>query len=191
MNLPNKLTCLRVLLIPVFLIFLYISAIPYHFLLALLVFAAASITDALDGKIARARGLVTNFGKFLDPLADKVLVLTALLAFVELDEIRMSAIPVMIIAAREFMVSGLRMLTASEGVVVAAGIWGKLKTAFTMVTIVAVLVYCSLTGDFALAVPEAVKTWGLNGLIWISTGLTILSGGVYLKGYWSYINTDK
>lgn len=191
MNLPNKLTCLRVLLIPVFLIFLYISAIPYHFLLALLVFAAASITDALDGKIARARGLVTNFGKFLDPLADKVLVLTALLAFVELDEIRMSAIPVMIIAAREFMVSGLRMLTASEGVVVAAGIWGKLKTAFTMVTIVAVLVYCSLTGDFALAVPEAVKTWGLNGLIWISTALTILSGGVYLKGYWSYINTDK
>ena len=191
MNLPNKLTCLRVLLIPVFLIFLYISAIPYHFLLALLVFAAASITDALDGKIARARGLVTNFGKFLDPLADKVLVLTALLAFVELDEIRMSAIPVMIIAAREFMVSGLRMLTASEGVVVAAGIWGKLKTALTMVTIVAVLVYCSLTGDFALAVPEAVKTWGLNGLIWISTGLTILSGGVYLKGYWSYINTDK
>ncbi len=191
MNLPNKLTCLRVLLIPVFLIFLYISAIPYHFLLALLVFAAASITDALDGKIARARGLVTNFGKFLDPLADKVLVLTALLAFVELDEIQMSAIPVMIIAAREFMVSGLRMLTASEGVVVAAGIWGKLKTAFTMVTIVAVLVYCSLTGDFALAVPEAVKTWGLNGLIWISTALTILSGGVYLKGYWSYINTDK
>lgn len=191
MNLPNKLTCLRVLLIPVFLIFLYISAIPYHFLLALLVFAAASITDALDGKIARARGLVTNFGKFLDPLADKVLVLTALLAFVELDEIQMSAIPVMIIAAREFMVSGLRMLTASEGVVVAAGIWGKLKTAFTMVTIVAVLVYCSLTGDFALAVPETVKTWGLNGLIWISTALTILSGGVYLKGYWSYINTDK
>lgn len=191
MNLPNKLTCLRVLLIPVFLIFLYISAIPYHFLLALLVFAAASITDALDGKIARARGLVTNFGKFLDPLADKVLVLTALLAFVELDEIRMSAIPVMIIAAREFMVSGLRMLTASEGIVVAAGIWGKLKTAFTMVTIVAVLIYCSLTGDFGLAVPEVIKMWGLNGLIWISTALTILSGGVYLKGYWSYINTDK
>ena len=115
MNLPNKLTCLRVLLIPVFLIFLYIGAIPYHFLLALVVFAAASITDALDGKIARARGLVTNFGKFLDPLADKVLVITALLAFIELDEMQISAIPVMIIVAREFMVSGLRMLTASEG----------------------------------------------------------------------------
>ena len=175
MNLPNKLTCLRVLLIPVFLIFLYIGAIPYHFLLALVVFAAASITDALDGKIARARGLVTNFGKFLDPLADKVLVITALLAFIEL----------------EFMVSGLRMLTASEGVVVAAGIWGKLKTAFTMVTIVAILIYCSLTGDFNCAIPEAVKTWGLNGLLWISTALTIISGCGYLKGYWSYINTDK
>ena len=170
MNLPNKLTCLRVLLIPVFLIFLYIGAIPYHFLLALVVFAAASITDALDGKIARARGL---------------------LAFIELDEMQISAIPVMIIVAREFMVSGLRMLTASEGVVVAAGIWGKLKTAFTMVTIVAILIYCSLTGDFNCAIPEAVKTCGLNGLLWISTVLTIISGCGYLKGYWSYINTDK
>ena len=150
-----------------------------------MVFAAASITDALDGKIARARGLVTNFGKFLDPLADKVLVITALLAFIELDEMQISAIPVMIIVAREFMVSGLRMLTASEGVVVAAGIWGKLKTAFTMVTIVAILIYCSLTGDFNCA------TWGLNGLLWISTALTIISGCGYLKGYWSYINTDK
>ena len=191
MNLPNKLTCLRVLLIPVFLIFLYIGAIPYHFLLALVVFAAASITDALDGKIARARGLVTNFGKFLDPLADKVLVITALLAFIELDEMQISAIPVMIIVAREFMVSGLRMLTASEGVVVAAGIWGKLKTAFTMVTIVGVMAYLSLAYDFGLAVPDFVRTWILGGLIWISTILTIISGLVYLKGCWKYIDGDK
>ena len=191
MNLPNKLTCLRVLLIPVFLIFLYIGAIPYHFLLALVVFAAASITDALDGKIARARGLVTNFGKFLDPLADKVLVITALLAFIELDEMQISAIPVMIIVAREFMVSGLRMLTASEGVVVAAGIWGKLKTAFTMVTIVGVVAYLSLAYDFGLAVPDFVRTWILGGLIWISTILTIISGLVYLKGCWKYIDGDK
>jgi CDP-diacylglycerol--glycerol-3-phosphate 3-phosphatidyltransferase len=191
MNLPNKLTCLRVLLIPVFLIFLYVCCIPYHYLWALVVFAAASITDALDGKIARARNLVTNFGKFLDPLADKVLVLTALMAFVELDDVRMSAIPVMIIAAREFMVSGLRMLTASEGVVVAAGIWGKLKTAFTMITIVAVLLCCSIVHDFGCALPDAITVWGLNGLIWISTILTIFSGCVYLKGYWSYISTDK
>ena len=191
MNLPNKLTLLRVILIPVFLVCIYADAIPAHFLLALIVFAAASFTDMLDGKIARARGLVTNFGKFLDPLADKVLVITALTVLVELDEFRMSAIPLVIIIAREFMVSGLRLLAAEEGVVIAAGIWGKLKTAFTMVTIVAVLLYLSLTGDFQVAMPDAVRTWVLNGLIWISTVLTIISGLVYLKGCWKYIDSDK
>lgn len=139
MNLPNKLTLLRVILIPFFLVMMYVDAIPLHFLWALVIFAAASLTDMLDGKIARARGLVTNFGKFLDPLADKVLVITALTVFVELKEFRMSAIPLVIIIAREFMVSGLRLLAAEEGVVIAAGIWGKLKTAFTMVTIVGVI----------------------------------------------------
>ncbi|WP_295214020.1 CDP-diacylglycerol--glycerol-3-phosphate 3-phosphatidyltransferase [Ruminococcus sp.] len=191
MNLPNKLTLLRVILIPVFLICIYVDAIPVHFLLALIIFAAASFTDMLDGKIARARGLVTNFGKFLDPLADKVLVITALTVFVELDEFRMSAIPLVIITAREFMVSGLRLLAAEEGVVIAAGIWGKLKTAFTMVTIVGVLLYLSLVGDFSLAVPDFVRTWVLGGLIWISTILTIISGLVYLKGSWKYIDSDK
>ncbi len=191
MNLPNKLTLLRVILIPVFLIFVYVDAIPMHFLLALVVFAAASLTDMLDGKIARARGLVTNFGKFLDPLADKVLVITALTVFVELEEFRMSAIPLVIIVAREFMVSGLRLLAAEEGVVIAAGIWGKLKTAFTMVTIVAVMLYLSLVGDFCIAIPGFVKTWVLGGLIWISTLLTIISGLVYLKGCWHYIDSDK
>ena len=191
MNLPNKLTLLRVILIPVFLICIYVDAIPMHFLLALIIFAAASYTDMLDGKIARARGLVTNFGKCRDPLADKVLVITALTVFVELDEFRMSAIPLVIITAREFMVSGLRLLAAEEGVVIAAGIWGKLKTAFTMVTIVGVLLYLSLVGDFSLAVPDFVRTWVLGGLIWISTILTIISGLVYLKGSWKYIDSDK
>ena len=135
MNLPNKLTLLRVILIPFFLLFMYID-IPFHYGIALVIFAAASITDALDGKIARKRNLVTNFGKFLDPLADKVLVIAALTVFVELSEVNMGAIPLIIITAREFMVSGLRLLAANSGVVVAAGIWGKLKTAFTMVAIV-------------------------------------------------------
>ena len=191
MNLPNKLTLLRVILIPVFLICIYVDAIPVHFLLALIVFAAASLTDMLDGKIARARGLVTNFGKFLDPLADTVLGITALTVLVELDEFRMSAIPLVIITAREFMVSGLRLLAAEEGVVIAAGIWGKLKTAFTMVSIVGILLYLSLTGDFALAAPDWIRTWVLGGLIWISTILTIISGLVYLKGCWKYIDSDK
>ncbi|MCD7958582.1 MAG: CDP-diacylglycerol--glycerol-3-phosphate 3-phosphatidyltransferase [Ruminococcus sp.] len=191
MNLPNKLTLLRVCLIPVFLVFLYVRAISFHFLWALIVFAAASLTDMLDGKIARSRNLVTNFGKFLDPLADKVLVITALTAFVELDEIQMSAIPLMIIIAREFMVSGLRLLSAQQGVVIAAGILGKLKTAFTMVTIVGILFYLLLVGDFSVAVPDFVKTWILGGLIWISTGLTVISGCVYLKGCWHYLDSDK
>lgn len=191
MNLPNKLTLLRVVLIPVFLVFMYVSAIPFHYLWALIIFAAASFTDMLDGKIARARGLVTNFGKFLDPLADKVLVITALTVFVDLQDFRMSAIPLVIIIAREFMVSGLRLLAAEEGVVIAAGMSGKLKTAFTMVSIVGILCYLSIAFDFGVAMPNWVKTWILGALIWISVALTVISGLVYLKGCWKYINSDK
>ena len=191
MNLPNKLTLLRVCLIPVFLLFVYVSAIPCHYLLALIVFAAASLTDMLDGKIARKHNLVTNFGKFLDPLADKVLVITALIVLVDLPDFRMNAIPLIIIVAREFMVSGLRLLAAEDGVVIPAGIWGKLKTAFTMVTLVGSLLYLSLAEDFTLCIPDWIRTWMLNGFIWISAGLTILSGMVYLKGCWKYISTSK
>ena len=191
MNLPNKLTLLRVCLIPLFLLFVYVSAIPCHYLLALIVFAAASLTDMLDGKIARKHNLVTNFGKFLDPLADKVLVITALIVLVDLPDFRMNAIPLIIIVAREFMVSGLRLLAAEDGVVIPAGIWGKLKTAFTMVTLVGSLLYLSLAEDFTLCMPDWIRTWMLNGLIWISAGLTILSGMVYLKGCWKYISTSK
>lgn len=195
MNLPNKLTLLRVFLIPFFLIFMYIKAIPFNYLFALIVFAAASITDALDGKIARARNLVTNFGKFLDPLADKVLVLSALTVFVEIDEIKMGAVPLIIITAREFMVSGLRLLAADSGVVVAAGIWGKLKTAFTMVAIIASLVWLSVCYDFGFTIPaafaDAVDNWIIPALIWISTALTVISGLIYLKGYIHLIDSDK
>ena len=191
MNLPNKLSLLRGCLIPVFLLFVYVSAIPCHYLLALIVFAAASLTDMLDGKIARKHNLVTNFGKFLDPLADKVLVITALIVLVDLPDFRMNAIPLIIIVAREFMVSGLRLLAAEDGVVIPAGIWGKLKTAFTMVTLVGSLLYLSLAEDFTLCMPDWIRTWMLNGLIWISAGLTILSGMVYLKGCWKYISTSK
>ena len=194
MNLPNKLTLLRVILIPFFLLFMYLD-IPFHFLFALIIFSTASITDALDGKIARARNLVTNFGKFLDPLADKVLVIAALTVCVEFSEVNMGAIPLIIIIAREFMVSGLRLLAANSGIVVAAGIWGKLKTAFTMVAIVAILVWLSFCYDFDFSIADSVKSAVDNivvpVLIWISTILTIISGGVYLKGYWHLIDSDK
>lgn len=194
MNLPNKLTLLRVILIPFFLLFMYID-FPFHYAVALVIFAAASITDALDGKIARKRGLVTNFGKFLDPLADKVLVIAALTVFVDLNDVNMGAIPLIIITAREFMVSGLRLLAADSGVVVAAGIWGKLKTAFTMVAIVAILFWLSLCVDFSLSLSDslvkAVDNVVIPILIWISTILTVVSGAVYLKGYWHLIDSDK
>lgn len=194
MNLPNKLTLLRVLLIPFFLLFMYID-IPFHYGLALILFAAASITDALDGKIARKHNLVTNFGKFLDPLADKVLVISALTVFVENKDVRMSAIPLIIIIAREFMVSGLRLLAADSGIVVAAGIWGKLKTAFTMVTIVGILFWLCIYHDFdfgiSCSVKDAVEKVIEPVLIWISTALTIISGAIYLKGYWHLIDSDK
>ncbi|MBR6243033.1 MAG: CDP-diacylglycerol--glycerol-3-phosphate 3-phosphatidyltransferase [Ruminococcus sp.] len=194
MNLPNKLTLMRVFLIPFFLLFIYLD-IPFHFLIALVIFAAASITDALDGKIARKRNLVTNFGKFLDPLADKVLVIAALAVFVELKEVNMGAVPLIIISAREFMVSGLRLLAANSGVVVAAGMWGKLKTAFTMVTIIAVLLWLSICGDMDInissAIADAVNNIAIPVLVWISTALTIISGGIYLKGYWHLIDADK
>ena len=194
MNLPNKLTLLRVVLIPFFLLFIYIN-VPFHYGIALVIFAAASITDALDGKIARARNLVTNFGKFLDPLADKVLVLAALTVFVELPCVKMGAIPLIIISAREFMVSGLRLLAANSGVVVAAGIWGKLKTAFTMVAIIAILFWLCLCFDFNIGFPDSFRSAVDNilvpVLVWISTILTVISGGVYLKGYWHLIDSDK
>ena len=194
MNLPNKLTLLRVLLIPFFLVFMYWD-IPYHYLIALIIYAGASITDALDGKIARKNNLVTNFGKFLDPLADKILVLAALAVFVEIPEIRIGAIPLIIISAREFMVSGLRLLAANSGVVVAAGMWGKLKTAFTMVAIIASLVWLSACKDFSFGFPKAfvsaVDNVVIPILMWISVVLTVISGCIYLKGYWHLIDSDK
>ena len=185
MNLPNKLTVVRAALVPFFMFFLLTDIVPYSPVWALVIFIAASVTDALDGHIARSRNLVTNFGKFLDPLADKVLVLSALICFIETGHA--GAVPVIIIAAREFMVSGLRLVTAGEGVVVAAGIWGKLKTAFTMAAIVLIL----LLNCFFGTDPSDYELWLTvteQSLIWISAALTVISGGVYLNGYNSYIN---
>ena len=165
MNLANKLTLLRVILVPFFLLFMYLD-MPF----------------------------ITDFGKFLDPLADKVLVMAALAVFVELDEVKMSAIPFIIITAREFMVSGLRLLAADSGIVVAAGMWGKLKTAFTMVTIVGIIAWLTILYNFSFGISESVQNTAdivISVFIWISTILTIISGGIYLKAYWHLIDSDK
>ncbi|MBQ5756061.1 MAG: CDP-diacylglycerol--glycerol-3-phosphate 3-phosphatidyltransferase [Erysipelotrichaceae bacterium] len=176
MNLPNKLTLLRVILVPFFLLFLLVDAIPLNGVWALIVFAAASITDALDGHIARSRNLVTDFGKFLDPVADKVLVFSALIAFTEMG--LASSVPVVIMIAREFLVSSLRMVAAANGKVIAAGKSGKIKTAVTMVSIVAILLLLALM-NFGLlpGLPLALIS---NILIWICGIITVYSGVEYL-----------
>jgi CDP-diacylglycerol--glycerol-3-phosphate 3-phosphatidyltransferase len=182
MNLPNKLTVLRVIMIPFFVAALMINA-KWSIWTALVLFAAASVTDWFDGKLARKHNLVTNFGKFLDPLADKMLVMSALVCFAAKGWCDAAA--VIIILAREFMVSGLRLVTANEGIVVAAGIWGKLKTAFTMIAIVAIMCIEGIVGhsDTVYVISEI--------LIWISVVFTVVSGGIYLKTYRSYINPNE
>lgn len=176
MNLPNKLTMVRMFLVPFFLLFLLVPAIPFHYVFAMLIFAVASITDAMDGHIARSRGLVTDFGKFLDPVADKVLVFAALIAFIELGWA--SAVAVVIMMAREFLVSSLRMVAAGNGTVIAAGNSGKLKTVVTMVSIVVVLVLAALLD--IVAIPWLNLAVLSNLLVWLSTAITIYSGAEYL-----------
>jgi CDP-diacylglycerol--glycerol-3-phosphate 3-phosphatidyltransferase len=133
MNLPNKLTLMRIILIPIFMVVLY-WGFPGANYVALAIFVIASLTDWLDGKIARSRNLVTDFGKFADPLADKMLVTAAMLWFVETG--RMPAWALLIVICREFAVSGLRMIASDKGKVIAAGWSGKVKTASTMVCII-------------------------------------------------------
>ena len=138
MNLPNKLTMFRVRLIPFFVVFLLVDITPVDKWIALAIFIVASLTDLLDGKIARKYNLVTNFGKFMDPLADKLLVCSALICLVALN--RVPAWIVIVIIAREFIISGFRLIASDNGVVIAASYWGKFKTTFQMVMICLMIV---------------------------------------------------
>ena len=131
MNLPNKLTMFRVFLIPCFVAAMLIPGIPAGNIIAVVIFLVASFTDLLDGKIARKYNLVTNFGKFMDPLADKLLVCSALICFVGLD--RLPAWIVIVIISREFIISGFRLVASNAGVVIAASYWGKFKTVYQMI----------------------------------------------------------
>lgn len=139
MNLPNKLTITRVILIPVFVFFMMTNYVPYSKWIAVSVFIIASLTDLLDGKIARHYNLVTNFGKFMDPLADKLLVCSALICFVDLKLI--PAWIIIIIISREFIISGFRLIASDNGVVIAAGYWGKLKTVSQMIMSVLLIIH--------------------------------------------------
>lgn len=166
MNLPNKLTIFRVILIPFFIVFLLVPITPVDKWIALAIFIIASLTDLLDGKIARKYGLVTNFGKFMDPLADKLLVCSALICLIELD--RIPSWMVIVIIAREFIISGFRLVAADNGVVIAASYWGKFKTTFQMVAV------CLLIAD--------IEALGLftRIVLWIAVILTVVSLVDYL-----------
>ena len=183
MNLPNKLTVARIILVPFFVAALLIN-FPLNNLAALAIFAAASITDLLDGKIARKQGLITDFGKFADPLADKILVISALLCFVQLG--LCDCVAVIIVLFREFTVTSIRLIAASKGKVIAANIWGKVKTVTQMVAIICVLVMQIILdiGALGVALPCCLRCifyWTGEGLIWVSTLITVISGIIYVK----------
>ncbi len=169
LNLPNGLTLLRILFIPAILYFVLVPG-SHHGAIALALFALAAISDAVDGYIARLREHETNVGKFADPIADKILIISVLLAFVQLREI--SAVPVIIIVAREFLVTGLRTVMLTQGVVLGASIWGKLKT-ISQIWLVLVLL------------GEGAFRWGTAGdpvkvvIIYLAVALTVISGLEY------------
>ena len=177
MNLPNKLTLLRVALVPVMIFFLLTQSVPHNFLFALIVFSAASLTDMLDGRIARKRGLVTDFGKLMDPLADKILVASALICLIKLDAA--PCIVVIIVIFREFLVTSLRMIAVEKGKVIAADIWGKAKTVFQIFTIIWTLCCFELC---ALGfMPEALPWQTITTVfMWIMAALTVVSGANYV-----------
>ena len=164
MNLPNKLTMFRVILIPFFVFFLLAPYFEgYGNYIAVAIFIVASLTDLLDGKIARKYNLVTNFGKFMDPLADKLLVCSAMICLIELG--LLPAWIVIIIIAREFIISGFRLIASDNGVVIAASYWGKFKTTFQMLMVIVLLLNFDI---------PAFKILG-TVLIWIATILTVVS----------------
>lgn len=184
MNLPNKLTVMRVLMIPMFMFFILADFVPCNILIGGLLYGAAAITDMIDGKLARKYNLITNFGKFLDPIADKLLVMAVLLCFAHKGWIDMIA--VFVILAREFIVSGVRLVVAGEGVVVPAGIWGKLKTACTMAAFGIIMgIEFFLIGVFKIDFNFFIIN---EILIWICAVLTIISGATYLYAYKDYID---
>ncbi|ADK14395.1 MULTISPECIES: CDP-diacylglycerol--glycerol-3-phosphate 3-phosphatidyltransferase [Clostridium] len=195
MNLANKLTMLRMILIPFFLIFITVKGMPYGKLIAIAIFILASITDKLDGYIARSRNQITNFGKFMDPLADKLLVTTALICLVEYHII--PSWVAVIIVAREFAVTGLRTIAAAEGMVIAASPWGKAKTATQIIAIILALlnltynhVSLSLLRGF-LNRPHKVLNLVTDVAMGIAIIMTLISGIDYFLKNKEVIRTDR
>ncbi len=178
MNLPNKLTMLRIFMIPFFVIFMMLPFAAGRYI-ALVIFIAASLTDTADGYIARKYNLITDFGKFMDPLADKLLVCSAMICLITTNEL--PAWIVIIIIAREFIISGFRLVASDNGIVIAASKWGKIKTIVQMVMIIVIL--CNFPGNFMLVVE--------NILIVLALILTIVSLIDYLYKNRQVLLADK
>lgn len=174
MNLPNKLSMLRICMIPIFVIFALMDAAWAQYA-ALAVFALASLTDMLDGKIARARNLVTNFGKFIDPIADKLLVMSALVVLTAQG--RMPAWVCIVMLAREFAISGLRLIAVENGRVIAAGMLGKIKTVTQMAAVMLLLLLVPVSGEGLLGYGGAVFA---DAVMYVSAAMTVVSGVDYL-----------
>lgn len=180
-NLPNRLTILRMLLVPLIMVFLLtdvfsgivILTVPLSNILAAVIFVAASLTDWFDGRIARKRGMVTNFGKVMDPLADKLLVVAVILCFVA-----RGMFPVwcaMVILARDFLVTGMRVVAVAEGISVAANMWGKVKTSIQMIAMVLLILFGDSEIFFLSALAQAA--------VYLSTAATLISGIRYCYDY--------
>ena len=176
MNLANKLTILRVILVPIFIAFMTIDAL-WAKIVGLLIFIIASLTDMLDGQIARKRNMITTFGKFADPLADKMLTTAAFLVFMQQGII--GAWPVFIILVREFAVSGIRLAAAAEGEVIAASFWGKFKTVTQMLSIVVGIILMCIP-----QIPLNITTLIIQILVWICVVFTVISGVEYVVKNW-------
>ena len=176
MNLPNKLTVFRVVLVPFFVVFLLLSGTNESLKwVALVIFVVASLTDLLDGHIARSRNLVTTFGKFMDPLADKVLTISGMICLIELG--RIPSWIVVIIVAREFIISGFRLIATEHGIVIAANYWGKWKTTFQMIMIILMIMN--------LPALQMVTTI----VMWVALVLTIVSLVTYITQNMDVVRT--
>lgn len=191
MDLPNRLTLARIAAVPVFLILL-LWQFPFHYFAALVIFVAASLTDLFDGRIARSRGLITDFGKFLDPIADKMLTTAALLGFISLGIGFGTVWITVIVLIREFSVSSIRMIAAASGKVVAADKWGKIKTVMQMVGIIMALTFEEFISLFpSLLLVGTILRIAYNIVLWFSAVLTVVSGINYLVKNKTFVDPNK
>lgn len=197
MNTPNKLTVLRLIFVPFYVFFLLMPSIPHHYIIAIILFGAAAYTDHLDGKIARKNNMITDFGKFADPLADKIMILAALACFVQTG--LTNAIILILIISREFMVTSIRLVASSRGKVVAANNWGKAKTISQIAAVLLVMLMqyvLELNSINVISLNNAARVaqcFDITGdvLMWIATAFTLISGIIYIIQNFEFIKNAK